>query len=122
MLEDDKKINAGHLLSTRDLCSLDYIPSFIEAGVSCLKIEGRMKSPEYVALVTKIYKKYINLALSNEPYVVDKKDRKALMQVFNRGMSSSGHLSNEPNKNLVFKDTPRKYGIVFRNGSRLSSK
>lgn len=72
-----------------------------------------MKSPEYVATVTRIYKKYINLALSNEPYIVDKKDRKELMQVFNRGMSSSGHLDNEPNKNLVFKDKPNNMGLML---------
>ncbi len=111
LFENDKKINSGYLLSTRDLCSLDYIPSFIDIGIKCLKIEGRMKSPEYVATVTRIYKKYIDLALSNQPYVVDKKDRKELMQVFNRGMSSSGHLDNEPNKNLVFKDKPNNMGL-----------
>ena len=111
LFENNKKINSGYLLSTRDLCSLDYIPSFIKIGVKCLKIEGRMKSPEYVATVTRIYKKYINLALSHQPYVVDKKDRKKLMQVFNRGMSSSGHLDNEPNKNLVFKDKPNNMGL-----------
>lgn len=88
LFENDKKINSGYLLSTRDLCSLDYIPNFIKSGVHCLKIEGRMKSPEYVAIVTKIYRKYIDLALSNEPYIVDQNDRKNLMQVFNRGMSS----------------------------------
>ena len=113
LFENDKKINSGYLLSTRDLCSLDYIPAFIQAGVNCLKIEGRMKSPEYVATVTRIYKKYINLALSNEPYVIDKADRKALMQVFNRGMSSSGHLDNEPNKNLVFKEKPNNMGLFL---------
>lgn len=72
-----------------------------------------MKSSQYVAIVTKIYKKYIKLALSNEPYVVDKEDRKMLMQVFNRGMSSSGHLSSEPNKNLVFKDKPSNMGLLL---------
>lgn len=113
LLENDKKINSGYLLSTRDLCSLDYIPAFIKAGVNCLKIEGRMKSPEYVATVTRIYKKYINLALSNEPYVINNADRKALMQVFNRGMSSSGHLDNEPNKNLVFKEKPNNMGLLL---------
>ncbi len=113
LLENDKKINSGYLLSTRDLCSLDYIPSFVEAGVKCLKLEGRMKSPEYVATVTRIYRKYIDLALSNEPYLVDKTDRKQLMQVFNRGMSSSGHLDNEPNKNLVFKDKPNNMGLLL---------
>ena len=113
LYEDDKKINSGYLLSTRDLCSLDYIPSFIEAGVKCLKIEGRMKSPQYVATVTKIYKKYIQLASSNQPYVVDKNDKKMLMQVFNRGMSSSGHLDSEPNKNLVFKEKPNNMGLLL---------
>lgn len=113
LLEDDKKINSGYLLSTRDLCSLDYIPSFIESGVKCLKIEGRMKSPEYVAIVTRIYRKYINLALSKKPYVVEASDKKILMQVFNRGMSSSGHLDNEPNKNLVFKDNPSNMGLLL---------
>ncbi len=113
LMEDDKKINQGYLLSTRDLCSLDYIPSFMQAGVKCLKIEGRMKSPEYVATVTRIYKKYIHLALSNEPYVIDKADQKALLQVFNRGMSSSGHLDSEPNKNLVFKEKPNNMGLLL---------
>ena len=113
LLENDKKINSGYLLSTRDLYSLDYIPNFIKSGVHCLKIEGRMKSPEYVATVTRIYRKYIDLAQSNEHYVIDKNDKKELMQVFNRGMSSSGHLSNEPNRNLIFKDKPNNMGLYL---------
>lgn len=113
LLENDKTINSGYLLSTRDLCGLDYIPFFIKAGVKCLKIEGRMKSPEYVATVTRIYRKYIDLANSSEPYQVDKNDRKELMQVFNRGMSSTGHLDNEPNKNLVFKEKPNNMGLFL---------
>ncbi|MCI8411311.1 MAG: U32 family peptidase [Clostridia bacterium] len=113
LLENDKKIDSGYLLSTRDLCGLDYIPFFIKAGVHCLKIEGRMKSPEYVATVTRIYRKYIDLALSDKPYEVDDKDRKELMQVFNRGMSSSGHLEKEPNNSLVFKDKPNNMGLFL---------
>lgn len=113
LLENDKKINSGYLLSTRDLCGLDYIPFFAKAGVSCLKIEGRMKSSEYVATVTRIYRKYIDLALSDEPYNVDEKDRKELMQVFNRGMSSSGHLDDEPNRKLVYKEKPNNMGLYL---------
>lgn len=113
LYEDNKKINSGYLLSTRDLCGLEYIPSLIEAGVTCLKIEGRMKSPEYVATVTRIYRKYIDLAFSNDPYIIDKKDKKELMQVFNRGMSSPGHLDNEPNKNLIYKDKPNNMGLYL---------
>ena len=75
----------GYLLSTRDLCGLEFIPDLINAGVMCFKIEGRMKSPDYVATVTRIYRKYIDLALSGKPYVIDEIDKKELMQVFNRG-------------------------------------
>ena len=113
LLEDDKKINSGYLLSTRDLCGLDFIPSLLEAGVKCLKIEGRMKSPEYVATVTRIYRKYIDLYYSNKDYEIDPQDKKDLLQVFNRGLSSSGHLDNEPNKNLVYKEKPNNMGLYL---------
>ena len=113
LLENDKKIDQGHLLSTRDLCGLDFIPDLINAGVTCLKIEGRMKNPEYVATVTRIYRKYIDLAESGKKYVIDENDRKTLLQVFNRGMSSTGHLLNEPNKSLVFKDKPNNMGLFL---------
>ena len=113
LLENNKKINSGYLLSTKDLCGLDYIPDMIEAGVHCLKIEGRMKSPEYVATVTRIYRKYIDLALSGAPYKIDEADKKDLLQVFNRGMSSCGHLSDEPNKKLVYKEKPNHMGLFL---------
>lgn len=120
LLENDKKIDTGYLLSTRDLCSLDFIPFFVNAGVDCLKIEGRMKSPEYVATVTRIYRKYIDLALSDKDYVVDKNDRKELMQVFNRGLSSNGHLDTSENKNLVFKDKPNNMGLFLGTVSKFN--
>ena len=119
LLENDTEIDKGHLLSTRDLCGLDFIPDLINAGVTCLKIEGRMKSPEYVATVTRIYRKYIDLAEklisenSIDLYKIDDIDRKNLLQVFNRGMSSSGHLTSEPNKKLVFKDKPNNMGLFL---------
>ncbi len=113
LLENNKKIDEGNLLSPRDLCGLEYIPFFIKTGITCLKIEGRMKSPEYVATVTKIYRKYLDLALSNKPYVIDEDDKKELMQAFNRGMSSCGHLENKPNKNLVFKEKPNNMGLFL---------
>ena len=109
----------GYLLSTRDLCALEFLPQLIDAGVMCFKIEGRMKSPEYVATVTRIYRKYIDLALSDKPYVVDKKDIEELAQVFNRGNFSSGHLSSESNKDLVFPEKPNNMGIYIGNVSNI---
>ena len=122
LLENNKTINSGYLLSTRDLCGLEFIPELIQAGVKSFKIEGRMKSPEYVATVTRIYRKYIDLALSDNEYVIDEDDKKELLQVFNRGMSSSGHLSNEANRNLVFKEKPNNMGLFLGKVQKYSHK
>lgn len=113
LLEDENKIDSGYLLSTRDLCGLEFLPQLINCGVKCLKIEGRMKNPQYVATVTRIYRKYIDLVLNNKPYIIDENDKKDLLQAFNRGGFSNGHLSNDPNKKLVFKEKQNNMGIYL---------
>lgn len=112
-------ISKGYLLSTKDLCGLEFLPKLIDAGVMCFKIEGRMKTPEYVATVTRIYRKYIDLALSNKPYIIDEKDVKDLMQVFNRGGFSTGHLDSKANTSLVFPEKPNNMGIYIGNIANL---
>ena len=117
---NDICLDSGYLLSPRDLCGLNYIPQLINAGVSCLKIEGRMKSPEYVATVTKIYRKYIDLAYSQKDYIIDQNDVDELMQVFNRGGFSSANFESTPNRNYVFKEKPNNIGIYIGNVSKLN--
>lgn len=109
--KNNKELDRGYLLSPRDLCSLEYIPFLINAGVTSFKIEGRMKTPEYVATVTRIYRKYIDLALSGKNFEIEVQDKKDLLQVFNRGLSSFGHLSKDPNKDLIFKEKPNNMGL-----------
>lgn len=106
-----KSIDNGYLLSTRDLCALEFLPKLINSGVTCFKIEGRLKSPEYVATVTRIYRKYIDMVLNNQEYILDENDKRELMQVFNRGLFSSGHLSTSPNKGLVYPIKQNNMGI-----------
>lgn len=53
-----------HLLSPKDLCTIDLIPELVGAGVASLKIEGRMKSPEYVRAVVGVYRSVIDRALA----------------------------------------------------------
>lgn len=119
LLENDKKIDSGYLLSTRDLCGLKFLPDLISSGVTSFKIEGRMKSSEYVATVTRIYRKYIDLANNclqsgkMEDYIIDPQDEKELLQVFNRGNFSDGHLENTPNKNLIYKEKPNNMGMFL---------
>lgn len=111
LFENSKKIDSGYLLSTRDLLGLEYLPFLIENGVTSFKIEGRMKTPEYVATVTRIYRKYIDLVLENKKFSVDEQDKKDLLQVFNRGLSSNGHLDKDANKKLVYKEKPNNMGL-----------
>ena len=108
-------IDKGYLISPRDLCSLKFLPDLINAGVKCFKIEGRLKSPEYVATVTRIYRKYIDMVLNNEDYIISEKDLFDLKQIFNRGGFSSGHLSTHANKDLIFKEKPNNMGLYLGN-------
>ncbi len=117
----DNVLDKGYLLSPKDLCGLNYLPDLINAGVKCFKIEGRMKSPEYVATVTRIYRKYIDKVLNKEDYIIEETDIKQLMQVFNRGGFSDGHFSALPNKNLIFKERPNNIGLYLGNISKFNS-
>lgn len=110
---ETKTIDKGYLLSTKDLCGIPYIPRLIQAGVKCFKIEGRMKSPEYVATVTRIYRKYIDMFQNTNEFNIDVKDINDLMQVFNRGGFSSGHLDSNHNGNLIFPEKPSNMGIYL---------
>ena len=113
LISNNKKIREGYLLSPRDLCGLEYLPDLIKIGVKSFKIEGRLKKPEYVATVTRIYRKYIDLALSDVEYSIDEKDKEDLMQVFNRGGFSNGYLDGKLNNKLVFEEKQNNMGIYL---------
>jgi putative protease len=119
--DNNKSIDKGYLLSPRDLCGIDNIADFIKSGVTSLKIEGRLKSPEYVATVTRIYRKYIDLYQTAKNFNVEDDDRLALLQVFNRGEFSTGHLEDIPNKDFIFKEKPNNMGIYIGNVANFNS-
>ena len=116
--ENDEILDKGYLLSTRDLCSIEFLPKLISYGVTSFKIDGRRKYPTYVATVTRIFRKYIALAIKFnngeiKEYLIDEQDKNDLLQVFNRGKFSTGHLADEPNKDLVFPQKPNNMGIYL---------
>ena len=121
LLENDTTIDKGYLLSPKDLCSLTTLPELLDTNIDSLKIEGRMKSAEYVAIVTKTYRKYIDMYYSEDNYFVEKEDIINLLQVFNRGGFSNGHLKNSPNRDLIFKEKPNNMGIYIGNVSNYNS-
>lgn len=112
----------GYLLSLKDICTLDIIPDLIEAGIDSFKIEGRMKRPEYVAGVTSIYRKYVDLYLKNpqKPYLVDDKDKEMLMDLFNRGGFHTGYYKQKNGRNMITIQKPNHIGVKV--GAVLSQK
>ena len=86
--------DAQYLFSTRDLCALPKLDELEEIGVNSLKVEGRLKSPEYVAAVSRAYRK----ALNRIP--LDSKDMEPLEVLFSRGLNT-GWLDGDNHQELV---------------------
>lgn len=82
---------AGALLSLKDLCLLDDLPALCQAGVTSLKVEGRMKGAEYVAVVASVYRRALDRIARGEAGPGDPGAREALLQIFNRGGFTRGH-------------------------------
>ena len=100
-----------HLLSPRDLNMLRYIPELVGAGVSSLKIEGRMKRPEYVATVTRIYREALDrYSSSPDDYNVDEQALKDLAQIFNRGFTT-GHFFGRQGADMMSFKRPNNRGL-----------
>jgi putative protease len=79
---------ARYLLSPQDLAAVDLLPALVRAGVKAFKIEGRLKSPEYVTAVTRVYRKALDAALAQAPSPVTPADRYALEMTFSRGLTT----------------------------------
>lgn len=111
LIHEGKKVNKDkYLLSTRDLNTLEYIGDLIDIGVDSFKIEGRMKSKEYVYLITKLYRKAIDSYIDSKKINIDKEDIIKMMKIFNRKYTK-GFLNNDQNNNIVNQERPNHIGI-----------
>ena len=106
------KIKEGHLLCPKDIETITILPKLIKAGIRSFKIEGRMKSPEYVAGVTQVYRKYIDMYMNDpENYAVDDKDMKILLQLFNRGGFTEGYYETHSGSSMMSIERPKTWGL-----------
>ena len=98
----------GYILSPKDLCTIEILPQLIEAGVYSLKIEGRMKKPEYTAGVVSIYRKYLDCYLANPkaPYRVSEADKKHLLGLFNRKGFTDGYYTRHNGTSMITYTAP----------------
>lgn len=112
---DGKDVDLGkiqYLLSPQDLAAYDLIPRLIEIGVASLKIEGRLKSPEYVANITRHYRQAIDAAWAGKPVEFTSRDVEEMQLSFSRGFSH-GFLDGNNHKVLVRGDYAKKRGVFL---------
>ena len=92
-------------LSPGDLCTLEILPKLLSTGVASLKIEGRLKNPEYVAVITSIYRKAIDTG------VYDKDDLNKLALAFSRSTFTTGHMLGKMKSSSITLDYPARVGL-----------
>lgn len=118
LLCDGKDVDLGgrrYLLSPRDLAGLELVPKLVELGIRSFKIEGRLKQPEYVASITRLYRHALDRALDAaergvEPPAASHEERYEMEMAFSRGLAT-GWLRGIDNRNLVHAEYPKKRGV-----------
>ena len=101
-----------HLLSPQDLCTVDRVDDLVAAGVASLKIEGRMKSPEYVFAVTSVYRKALDAALAKENAAITDADRDRLTDAFSRGFTTA-YLDGKRGNDIMSYQRPNNRGLFL---------
>lgn len=101
-----------YLLSPQDLAAFALTEQLIEAGIRCFKIEGRLKTPEYVANITRHYREAIDSAMAGKPIEFTRRQIQEMEQSFSRGFSP-GWLNGCDHKMLVPATSSAKRGVLL---------
>ena len=102
-----------YLLSPKDFQTIEVMPEYIKAGVASLKIEGRMKRPEYVAVVVDAYRRAIDRAYADPAqYQTPPEDLRELEQIFNRGFTTA-HLFGKNSREMMSDRRPNNRGVLI---------
>ncbi len=108
----DRYVAGQYPLSPADLCTLNILPDILEAGVYSLKIEGRMKKPEYVASVVAMYRKYVDMyeRQGKAGYKVEQADIETLKDIYNRGDFTDGYYHRHNGREIMSVKRPNHNG------------
>lgn len=105
------EVPGDYLLSPKDLAGIELLPALVRAGVASLKIEGRMKSAEYVALVTGVYRAALDRAIADpEAYEVKRAEAEILEEAFSRGFTDA-YLKGRPSRDMMSYQRPNNRGV-----------
>lgn len=101
-----KKDTIKYPLSLTDMCTISIIDKLIDAGIDSFKIEGRLKSPNYVAGVTAIYRKYIDMYVSKGKLDINEEDIHILNNLYIRTRLSTGYYERHNSDKMITVDNP----------------
>ncbi len=115
------ELDRGYLISAKDLAATDHLAEIAEAGVGCLKVEGRKKRPEYVATVTHGYRTFLDRIAAGDRSAPPPSDVEPLAQIFSRGFTG-GMYGGRAGREYVTRERPdnrgRELGTVVRHDGR----
>ncbi|MDO4838336.1 MAG: U32 family peptidase [Clostridia bacterium] len=100
-------------LSPRDVCMRDHLRSLMKAGVSSVKLEGRLKRPEYVAVVASGYRKGVDSAESGAFTPADEEEKQGLLQIFQRGGFMAGYAMGCEDAGVICQDRVNHGGVAI---------
>ncbi len=106
------KFEERYILSPKDLNTIEHLEEIIDSGIVSLKIEGRMKKPEYVAVIVNRYRKELDKILGKHSVQLIEKDYRDMAQMFNRGFTK-GYLLGDYGKEFISFDKPNNRGIFI---------
>ena len=105
-------LDSGFVISTKDLAAYEHLADIADAGVGCLKVEGRKKKPEYVATVTSGYRTFLDRLGRGEPVGAQPEEVAPLVQIFSRGFTG-GMYGGRAGRDYVTRDQPDNRGAVL---------
>ncbi|HYZ85746.1 MAG TPA: U32 family peptidase [Bryobacteraceae bacterium] len=123
MIVDDqlRPLNdARYLLSPGDLYALHHVPEIVDIGIAALKIEGRYKDADYVALATRAYRQAVDAAWEQRPVTISREEELRLEQVYSRGLGAH-FLSGTNHQTVVEGRAPRHRGVLMGRVTRVLS-
>ena len=106
------RLDTGYLISARDLGAGEHLEEIAKAGVGCLKVEGRKKKPEYVAVVTRSYRDWLDRLARGEPAAPTVEETGPLVQIFSRGFTG-GMYGGRAGRDYVTRSHPDNRGVVL---------
>ena len=107
-----QELDRGFLISAKDLAAHDHLAELAEAGISCLKVEGRKKKPEYVATVTHGYREFLDRLEQGSVAPPSFEDVQPLVQIFSRGFTP-GMLTGRAGRGYITRNQPDNHGVVI---------